>query len=875
MSKARKLADLLTSSGDVKTDHLDNATYSDATTSAKGLMASGDKSKLDGIETGAKADQTKADIDALGVNASTVNSKTVATNVPSGAVFTDTNTTYSVGDGGLTQKNFTTTLNTKLSGIEDGAKADQTKADIEALGVNASTLDAYNNTAAITGNAVDIFIYDTSKDSDGGAWRKRTQDTSWYNEAASSTRGSRKDFPAVAVIVLESQGMTIYDGDTPDLDMWMVFQHTTSGWKALDYGGGLGQAVTMMNGVMAIGNSIANYGSVQRINFISEEMIFYIPTAYKYGSTIARRNVLQDPLTNVSATYGSIVNKYVNDVAITVLPNAPIDSATGLPTPTIAVATNGGVSIIKDDGTVKNLSGGSQTYIDMYGTDHFIAKDTGDALVIQALNTTATSINYYTGVRTYNGNTATGMYPFLQGNGGNTIAMADTDFAYTANGRLQLYSEVLADARKSSVAYITSKYNTGYMTGNIRGAWNVDTDVTTLGTEIFADNSFTGSGSDWTLSGGNISYDSTNNELDVTAGSGWRTAANSATIKPYGFYNVSFTTGVLSYGDDVIIRVGGLNSLWQTTTTANTTYTAVVQAGGNTVIDLQFGTSFAGSITSVTCKEAIPDRSVKGNGLAVHGTPTVSAVATGAELKYVRCSATGAYLERTVGTEYDFGTGDFCVSGWVSQYTDGGSTQSFFQLGDTSGGYSEISLQRQTSSSTMRLGYKVRGDSGTRNSYGIAGSDIKTGVWSNYALVRRSGTITLYVNGVNLDSTTGATGNIHFGSVKQLRIGNGPYTVTSDVMLNSLIRISATAPTAEQIKEIYEAEKPMFQDNAKCTLNGTSDAVTAMSYDDSNEELLVGTSGGLSVFKGLRRVDENTNNITEVAQQGGLRVEEY
>ena len=121
MSKARKLADLLTSSGDVKTDHLDNATYSDATTSAKGLMASGDKSKLDGIETGAKADQTKADIDALGINASTVNSKTVATNVPSGAVFTDTNTTYSVGDGGLTQKNFTTTLNTKLDNIAPSA----------------------------------------------------------------------------------------------------------------------------------------------------------------------------------------------------------------------------------------------------------------------------------------------------------------------------------------------------------------------------------------------------------------------------------------------------------------------------------------------------------------------------------------------------------------------------------------------------------------------------------------------------------------------------------------------------------------------------------------------------------------------------------
>jgi hypothetical protein len=36
-------------------------------------------------------------------------------------LFTDTNTTYSVGDGGLTQVNFTTADNTKLDGIEAGA----------------------------------------------------------------------------------------------------------------------------------------------------------------------------------------------------------------------------------------------------------------------------------------------------------------------------------------------------------------------------------------------------------------------------------------------------------------------------------------------------------------------------------------------------------------------------------------------------------------------------------------------------------------------------------------------------------------------------------------------------------------------------------
>lgn len=76
------------------------------------------------VEDGATADMTKADIDALGINAATVNGFTVGKSVPSNAVFTDT--TYTVGDGGLTQKNFTTTLFNKLNGIE--ANADVTDA---------------------------------------------------------------------------------------------------------------------------------------------------------------------------------------------------------------------------------------------------------------------------------------------------------------------------------------------------------------------------------------------------------------------------------------------------------------------------------------------------------------------------------------------------------------------------------------------------------------------------------------------------------------------------------------------------------------------------------------------------------------------------
>lgn len=83
-----------------------------------------DGTKLDGIETGADVTDTTNVVAAL----------TAGTNVTIGAdgtiSSTDTNTTYSVGDGGLTEKNFTTALNTKLSGIETGATADQTASEI-------------------------------------------------------------------------------------------------------------------------------------------------------------------------------------------------------------------------------------------------------------------------------------------------------------------------------------------------------------------------------------------------------------------------------------------------------------------------------------------------------------------------------------------------------------------------------------------------------------------------------------------------------------------------------------------------------------------------------------------------------------------------
>ena len=60
---------------------------------------------------------------------------------------------------------------------------------------------------------------------------------------------------------------------------------------------------------------------------------------------------------------------------------------------------------------------------------------------------------------------------------------------------------------------------------------------------------------------------------------------------------------------------------------------------------------------------------------------------------------------------------------------------------------------------------------------------------------------------------------------------------------------------------MYNDEKLLFQPNAKATLYGSSNAVTALAYDDSTDLLHAGTSAGRSVFQGLIRIDNTTDAV--------------
>ena len=85
-----------------------------------------------------------------------------------------------------------------------------------------------------------VFLYDTSQDSDGGAWRKKCKGLSWFDEPTlpagtganqwnSATRSARSEFPAMALIVADNvsannETVTVYDLDDPAMPVWMVLQ---------------------------------------------------------------------------------------------------------------------------------------------------------------------------------------------------------------------------------------------------------------------------------------------------------------------------------------------------------------------------------------------------------------------------------------------------------------------------------------------------------------------------------------------------------------------------------------------------------------------------------------------------------------------------
>jgi len=747
-------------------------------------------------------------------------------------------------------------------------------------------------------SATDVFVYDTSKDSDGGAWRNRCQHTSWYNEPLNTTtRGARREFPSVAVIVATSSSITIYDGDDSSLPMWMVFTGGSAGLAStFMLQNGTSFCVAAMNAILVTGvtSTTDNWGS-PIINFLSEKVVRMDPQGGEGGSWlgagIATRNTSAGYLNQATAGGYVIVDSRINDVAMTVLPNSAIDAATGLPIPTIAVATTGGVSVIKDDGTVTSLShsyGGSMrigiSNNILYATHN--GPSSGQSLVAVDLKTLkrlndgsaapshgiANTLN--TNAREYGyGSSVNYQAPFRTVNFSNSPSACATDTGVAFGGGPLIQIEETPNLPEAAlVNQISTKYNTGWMPGDIRGAWLNDTTAETVTqAEIVVDGNFE-SAANWTL-------------IQASA-----TATLSATAARNGSYGVLCTstgganvysgreiTG-LTIGKSYVFKVDYNNLNHDTNITLNTGWansgTTIVggsisaASGWRTLV-----TSFIATTTSVwlnvfaqgtiyldnlSVRTGELDRSINSKGLQVIGSIIKTPVAPGADLMAYGNFGSN-YLYQPAGN-LQF-TGDICISFWMRVSTPGDRTILY--------------LGSDTSASTPTYGINIWTYGGAIKAAvhgGVAWSDhgdttTAADDWRHYCFIRRNGRLMCFINGVQKFSSGTAMTDGLGGTSYGLWIGAGYYAGGVETLL-SLLRISATAPSDAQILKMYQDEKVLFQENAKATIYGTSEAITALAYDKDSNLLHVGTSSGRSTFEGIKRVSNTTvavaNSISAV-----------
>lgn len=243
--------------------------------------------------------------------------------------------------------------------LAEGARTDAQAAALSAQ-QTASTISTADLNAAArrivsASDVVDVFIYDTSKDTDGGAWRYKVGHTSWMQEAlGTATRGSRAIFPSKALIVARAASVTIYDLDDPACPMWMVFNAIGGNW--LEFGASIEVSGSIAsNGILYVGTNKVDAQGLKVIDFIADGAYQHQTTATFQGlrGVVSERNAGLGVFAR--SDISTIVNNTVNDVAATVLPGSrPNPERLGLPNPTVAVATAGGVSVIHADGVVRN-----------------------------------------------------------------------------------------------------------------------------------------------------------------------------------------------------------------------------------------------------------------------------------------------------------------------------------------------------------------------------------------------------------------------------------------------------------------------------------------------------------------------------------------
>ena len=906
--------------------------------------------------------------------------------------------------------------------------------------------------ARIGDAATDIFVYDTSKDSDGGAWRKKATKQSWYNEGVSKSRGARKEFPAVAVIVVQYENLTIYDGDDPNLPMWMDFDYGSSGSITnitMLYANG--NATSALNGIICSVGSNGWHDGMTVIDFIRDTARWRNSNnGNDWSGGIATRNTPggYGAFYNISSTY--IASATVNDVAMTVFPNSKVSQYTGLPVPTIVLGTSAGVSIVHDihlvNATVVDLvyqesnnkivndvdvdSDGriywtTRTGVYFHESDMSLsALATSDISAEPDLNMSVGQAGVTNAEKQSTPRGA--ILDIVRANDKTVLAFNGNSydnkahlFLYNAVGDRKVNSSNNSLDNLESID-ISTDYNTGYMFGDIKGAFLSDTVTEKDGVNYALSAQYDGTNrlTSQTYGNGATSWQMVDNAGNnngyvviamkgLTVGQKYKismTWDNNATLDANYYHRVAHKNGTADENDtnfdhwnktngssetltgvfvaqttdndDLVIYANAItlnvsdfkieetdglsgrelvtnpgpftsttgwaaaNAGWSVSDSNNRlvinsgsqtssyfgaaqtltlvdgkkyvlvvnihsqTKTAVIRltADGNYFTSTGLGTGehsfyftanqathsiFIGSDTGGTNREQqinyvnirdVDENRIEGSygkGLEVYGSITREPVADGAELLSYSGVNASNYLRQPYNSDLNFGTGDFSIFVWVKK-NNLNTNHYVFDRARTYpsfGGSSGRAYFIINSNGYHR--YKLAGGSEVTG----ATKKMPTGSFNHIGFVRRSGVMEFWMNGDLVETVTGGNADASFdGGTNNQTMTINRYSASYDYDYGfdgmALLRISGTAPNAEQIRKAYVDEKCLFNKNAKCTLYGTMDQVKAVAYDDKTGILHAGASSGRSDFSGLIRINNTTTAVSNtISASNGLVAE--
>lgn len=198
---------------------------------------------------------------------------------------------------------------------EDSAEADAAACKTYAAVAQSAACQNLSEISAILGigDIVDVFIYDTRNDSDGGAWTKQCRHTSWYNEVG--------DIPAILFCVITNTRLYLYSAST--MVLWMEFD--AAGQKAL-FGSGNLTSLAALNGVICVGAGETGNASGSALSILDFKNDITAVRINNYDRYYSRNIARRDELVNTREynVYSEpLVNRIIHDVAMTALDGNP------------------------------------------------------------------------------------------------------------------------------------------------------------------------------------------------------------------------------------------------------------------------------------------------------------------------------------------------------------------------------------------------------------------------------------------------------------------------------------------------------------------------------------------------------------------------